>query len=80
MSEDLQKLSNSMYDNQVGKLWAQKGFLSLKPLGSDGEVYDGYLHECFWSVVGIRKSSGHEKLEAIVVGQILITESYAQRA
>ena len=34
MSEDLEKLSNSIYDNQVGKLWAQKGFLSLKPLGS----------------------------------------------
>ena len=23
-----------MYDNQVGKLWVDKGFLSLKPLGS----------------------------------------------
>lgn len=34
MSEDLEKLSNSIYDNQVGKLWADKGFLSLKPLGS----------------------------------------------
>ena len=34
MSEDLEKLSNSMYDNQVGKIWADKGFLSLKPLGS----------------------------------------------
>lgn len=34
MSEDLEKLSNSIYDNQVGKIWADKGFLSLKPLGS----------------------------------------------
>ena len=34
MSEDLEKLSNSIYDNQVGKMWAEKGFLSLKPLGS----------------------------------------------
>lgn len=34
MSEDLEKLSNSIYDSQVGKLWADKGFLSLKPLGS----------------------------------------------
>jgi dynein heavy chain len=34
MSEDLEKLSNSIFDNQVGKLWADKGFLSLKPLGS----------------------------------------------
>lgn len=34
MSEDLEKLSNSIYDNQVGKLWATVGFLSLKPLGS----------------------------------------------
>ena len=33
MSEELEKLSNSMYDNQVGKIWADKGFLSLKPLG-----------------------------------------------
>ena len=23
-----------MYDNQVGRLWADRGFLSLKPLGS----------------------------------------------
>lgn len=34
MSEDLEKLANSIFDNQVGKLWASKGFLSLKPLGS----------------------------------------------
>ena len=34
MSEDLEKLSNSIYDNQVGKVWADVGFLSLKPLGS----------------------------------------------
>lgn len=34
MSEDLEKLSNSIFDNQVSKLWADKGFLSLKPLGS----------------------------------------------
>ncbi len=34
MSDELEKLSNSIYDNQVGKLWSDKGFLSLKPLGS----------------------------------------------
>lgn len=34
MSEDLEKLSNSIYDSQVGKLWSDVGFLSLKPLGS----------------------------------------------
>lgn len=34
MSEELEKLSNSIYDNQVGSIWSQKGFLSLKPLGS----------------------------------------------
>lgn len=34
MSEELEKLSNSIYDNQVGKIWADKAFLSLKPLGS----------------------------------------------
>ena len=34
MSEDLEKLANSIYDNQVEKVWADVGFLSLKPLGS----------------------------------------------
>lgn len=34
MSEDLEKVANSLYDNQVPKLWAEKGFLSLKPLAS----------------------------------------------
>ena len=34
MSDDLEKLSNSIFDNQVGKLWSDVGFLSLKPLGS----------------------------------------------
>lgn len=34
MSEDLEKLANSLFDNQVPKLWAEKGFLSLKPLAS----------------------------------------------
>ena len=34
MSEDLEKMSNSLYDNQVPKMWAEKGFLSLKPLAS----------------------------------------------
>jgi len=27
-------MSNSLYNNQVPKIWNQKGFLSLKPLGS----------------------------------------------
>jgi dynein heavy chain, axonemal len=34
MSEDLEKMGASLYDNQVPKDWAEKGFLSLKPLGS----------------------------------------------
>lgn len=34
MGEDLEKLANSLFDNQVPKLWAEKGFLSLKPLAS----------------------------------------------
>lgn len=34
MGDDLEQLSNSIYDNQVGKLWSSVGFLSLKPLGS----------------------------------------------
>ena len=34
MSEDMEKLANSLFDNQVPKIWAEKGFLSLKPLAS----------------------------------------------
>jgi dynein heavy chain len=34
MSEELEKVSNSLYANQVPAMWADKGFLSLKPLGS----------------------------------------------
>jgi dynein heavy chain len=34
MSEELEKVSNSLYANQVPIMWAEKGFLSLKPLGS----------------------------------------------
>jgi len=35
MSEDLEKMGNSLYDNQVPLDWgAPKGFLSLKPLAS----------------------------------------------
>ena len=34
MSEELELMSNSLYDNQVPALWSEKGFLSLKPLAS----------------------------------------------
>ncbi len=34
MSEELEKLANSLFDNQVPNMWADVGFLSLKPLGS----------------------------------------------
>jgi len=34
MSEELELMSNSIYDNQVPKVWAEVGFLSLKPLSS----------------------------------------------
>lgn len=34
MSEDLEKMANSIYDNQVPSTWASTGFLSLKPLAS----------------------------------------------
>lgn len=34
MSEDLEKMANSLFDNMVPKIWADKGFLSLKPLAS----------------------------------------------
>jgi dynein heavy chain len=34
MSEELEKMSNSIFDNLVPKSWQDKGFLSLKPLAS----------------------------------------------
>jgi len=34
MSEDLEKMSNSLFDNVVPGAWAEVGFLSLKPLAS----------------------------------------------
>lgn len=34
MSEDLELMANQMFDNVVPKLFADKGFLSLKPLPS----------------------------------------------
>ena len=34
MSEELDKMSNSLFDNMVPEIWAKKGFLSLKPLAS----------------------------------------------
>ena len=34
MSEELEKMADAIYDNQVPAAWAAKGFLSLKPLAS----------------------------------------------
>jgi len=34
MSEELEKMSDSIFDNMVPKIWQEKGFLSLKPLAS----------------------------------------------
>ena len=34
MSEELEKMANSLYDNMVPVLWSNLGFLSLKPLAS----------------------------------------------
>ena len=34
MSDELESLSNSLFDNLVPIMWAEKGFLSLKPLSS----------------------------------------------
>ncbi|CAD8156782.1 unnamed protein product [Paramecium pentaurelia] len=34
MSDELESLANSLFDNQVPLMWADKGFLSLKPLSS----------------------------------------------
>jgi len=34
MSEELEKMATSLFDNQVPLMWASVGFLSLKPLAS----------------------------------------------
>ena len=34
MSEELEKIANSLFDNQVAASWSEVGFLSLKPLAS----------------------------------------------
>ena len=34
MSEDLEKMSSSLFDNMVPAKWADVGFLSQKPLAS----------------------------------------------
>lgn len=34
MSEQLEAMASSIYDNQVPKYWASIGFLSMKPLAS----------------------------------------------
>ena len=34
MSADLERVANSMFDNQVPALWSQVSYPSLKPLGS----------------------------------------------
>lgn len=34
MSDDLEKMASSFFDNMVPEVWAEVGFLSLKPLAS----------------------------------------------
>eukprot|EP00345_Euplotes_harpa_P017525 CAMPEP_0168340266 /NCGR_PEP_ID=MMETSP0213-20121227/13968_1 /TAXON_ID=151035 /ORGANISM="Euplotes harpa, Strain FSP1.4" /LENGTH=143 /DNA_ID=CAMNT_0008346483 /DNA_START=150 /DNA_END=578 /DNA_ORIENTATION=- len=34
MSDELEKLGNSLFDNRVPEIWEDVGFLSLKPLAS----------------------------------------------
>ena len=34
MTEDLENMANSLFDNGVPAIWAAKGFLSLKPLAA----------------------------------------------
>jgi dynein heavy chain, axonemal len=46
MSEDLEALANSLFDNQVPNMWADKGFLSMKPLASwTQDLNDRYKRE-----------------------------------
>ena len=59
MSEELELIANSLFNNQVPKIWDQKGFLSMKPLASwteDLNARINFLQEwidhgtpkCFW--------------------------------
>jgi len=34
MSDELEAMANQLFDNQVPAIWADKGFLSLKPLAA----------------------------------------------
>ncbi|CDJ34396.1 uncharacterized protein EMH_0001030 [Eimeria mitis] len=34
MTEELEKISAALFDNQVPKVWSDRGFVSMKPLGS----------------------------------------------
>jgi len=69
-----------MYDNQVGKLWADKGFLSLKPLGSwieDLIARIRFLNE--WITEGTPKifwMSGFFFPQAFVTGSL---QNYARK-
>ena len=59
MSEELELIANSLFDNQVPKLWDEKGFLSMKPLASWTEDLNARIEflqkwidngtpQCFW--------------------------------
>lgn len=59
MSEELELIANSLFDNQVPKIWDQKGFLSMKPLASWTEDLNNRINflqdwidngtpKCFW--------------------------------
>lgn len=44
MSEELEKMSNSIFNNQVPTNWQEKGFLSLKPLASWVQDLNDRIH------------------------------------
>lgn len=44
MSDDLEQVANSLFDNQVPKMWAERGFLSLKPLASWVQDLNDRIH------------------------------------
>eukprot|EP00919_Chromeraceae_sp_WS-2016_P037899 GHVR01090511.1.p1 GENE.GHVR01090511.1~~GHVR01090511.1.p1 ORF type:complete len:107 (+),score=3.84 GHVR01090511.1:1325-1645(+) len=59
MKKELELIANSLFDNQVPKLWEKKGFASMKPLASWNEDLnhritflkkwiDGGTPKCFW--------------------------------
>jgi hypothetical protein len=79
MSDELEAVANSLYDNQVPKMWADKGFLSLKPLGSWAQDlndrYNGFfrlLGFCFQEPIFKKFKTFLKKFKTFLKNNIII--------